>query len=83
VLGEQNAELSAAHAEVVKGGKYDAVLHFSGTRKKAYALENATEYFAELSEAYFGTNDFYPFVRSELKEHDPRGYELLKKLWGE
>ncbi len=83
VLGEQNAELSAAHGEAAKGGKYDAVLHFSGTRKRAYALENPTEYFAELTEAYFGTNDFYPFVRSELKEHDPRGHELLKKLWGE
>jgi hypothetical protein len=22
-------------------------------------------------------------VRSELRRHDPDGYELLKKLWGE
>jgi hypothetical protein len=40
------------------------------------------EYFAETSEAYFGTNDCYPFVRAELKPHDPRMYELLGKLWG-
>ena len=26
--------------------------------------------FAESTEAFFGTNDFYPFVRPELKEHD-------------
>ena len=25
------------------------------------------EYFAEASEAFFGTNDFYPFVRAELR----------------
>jgi hypothetical protein len=41
------------------------------------------EYFAETTEAFFGTNDFFPFVRSELRRHDPGGYELLKKLWGE
>ena len=31
------------------------------------------EYFAELSEAYFGTNDFYPFVRGELQTTRPAG----------
>ena len=31
------------------------------------------EYFAEASEAYFGTNDFFPFVRIELRRHDPIG----------
>jgi hypothetical protein len=46
-------------------------------------LENPDrwEYFAEASEAYFGTNDFYPFVRTELQRHDPEMYELLKRLW--
>ena len=39
------------------------------------------EYFAELSESYFGTNDFYPFIRAELKVHDPRGFEVLKAAW--
>ena len=42
---------------------------------------NAKEYFAEASEAYFGTNDFYPFVRAELKKHDPEMFRLLEKLW--
>jgi len=45
------------------------------------ALTNQMEYFAEQSEAFFGTNDFYPFVRSELERHDPRMFALLKKLW--
>ncbi|MBI4606939.1 MAG: sulfatase-like hydrolase/transferase [Planctomycetes bacterium] len=83
VLGELHAELKAGHAAAETSGKYDAVLHFSGARKRAYALENPGEYFAELSEAYFGQNDFYPFVRAELKEHDPRGFEVVERLWGE
>jgi hypothetical protein len=43
---------------------------------------NPKEYFAELSEAYFGKNDFYPFVRGELKVHDPVGYRLMEEAWG-
>ncbi len=39
------------------------------------------EHFAEASEAFFGTNDFYPFVRAELRRHDPGMYALLEKLW--
>jgi hypothetical protein len=39
------------------------------------------EYFAESSEAYFGTNDFYPFVRAELKAHDPEMFKLVGELW--
>jgi len=39
------------------------------------------EYFAESTEAYFGTNDFYPYVRSELKEHDPNMFNLLGTIW--
>ncbi|MFH1718606.1 MAG: hypothetical protein ABIF19_14725 [Planctomycetota bacterium] len=45
------------------------------------AKESYQEYFAECSEAFFGTNDFYPFVRSELKQHDLQMHELLVKLW--
>ena len=47
-----------------------------------YALTNAKEYFAELSEAYFGRNDFYPFTRKELEKHDPAGYRLMRETWG-
>lgn len=80
-LAERHAEITDSHAAAVKSGKYDSVLHFSGVRKRAYALENPAEYFAELSEAYFGTNDFFPFVRAELKDHDPTGFALLERLW--
>lgn len=57
-------------------------LPLNGQKRRHYALQTVREYFAETSEAYFGTNDCYPFVRAELKPHDPRMYELLGKLWG-
>ena len=37
--------------------------------------------FAEISEAYFGTNDFYPFTRAELAAYDPVGYAMLEQVW--
>ena len=37
---------------------------------------------AEGTEAYFYRNDFYPFVRAELKEHDPTLHDLLVEVWG-
>jgi hypothetical protein len=27
-------------------------------------------------------NDFYPFVRAELKQHDPVLHDLLEEIWG-
>ncbi len=40
------------------------------------------EYFSELTEAYFGKNDFFPFTRDELKQHDPAGFALMEEAWG-
>ncbi|MHC4202870.1 MAG: hypothetical protein ACYSU0_23005 [Planctomycetota bacterium] len=53
----------------------------NGNKGRAYAITNPKEYFAETSEAFFGTNDVFPFVRAELREHDPEMFKLLKKLW--
>ena len=80
--GYGNAEIKAAYDRMVKSKKYESVLLFSGRKGRHYALNNPMEYFAESSEAYFGTNDFYPFVRAELKAHDPEMFKLLEKLWG-
>lgn len=48
-----------------------------------YHKENHHEYFAELTEAYFGRNDTYPFVREDIKKYDPLGYQLLEAAWGQ
>ncbi len=82
VLGFDDAEVRAAHDAAVRAGTYAKVLHIRGHETEHYALKNPMEFFAELSESYVGTNDFYPFVRGELKRHDPRAYELLEKIWG-
>lgn len=48
---------------------------------RAYAMTSPMEYFAECTEAYFSTNDFFPFTREQLKKHDPEMFALLKALW--
>ena len=40
-------------------------------RDRAYAMTNHKEYFAESTEAFFGTNDFFPFTRDELRAARP------------
>ncbi|MBA4017626.1 MAG: metallopeptidase [Pirellula sp.] len=82
VLGFDDKEIRAAYEAAKAGGTYDDVLHIHGHKTKHYALTTPMEYFAELSEAYFGTNDFYPFVRGELMQHDPRAHAILEKTWG-
>lgn len=82
VLGYDHAEVRACYEQAVAAKLYDSVLHYDGKKVRAYALTNDKEYFAEATEAYFGTNDFYPFVRAELKQHDPRMHDLLEKVWG-
>lgn len=62
---------------------YESVLRANGKRERHYALNNEKEYFAEMTEAFFGANDFYPFVRAELKEYDPEMFNVLREVWGE
>jgi len=81
VLGFDYPEILAAYKKAKESGIYESVLRINGKRERAYAITHPHEYFAEACEAYFGTNDFYPFVRAELKEHDPDLYEILKKVW--
>ena len=80
--GYGNPDLVAAHKRMMDKKLYDAVLRYCGETEKAYATTNPMEYFAETSEAFFGTNDFYPFVQAELKVHDPEMFALLETLWG-
>jgi hypothetical protein len=81
VLGYDQPDIKAAYKKAMEAKIYESVLFYTGVKKKAYATTSDQEYFAELSEAYFSTNDFYPFVRPEVKEHDPVMFEVLKKVW--
>ncbi|MFQ5808124.1 MAG: hypothetical protein ACE5JM_00780 [Armatimonadota bacterium] len=82
VLGDDNPDVLAAYERAKASKAYDSVLRHSGRKERAYAIGNHKEYLAELTEAYFGCNDWYPFVRAELKQHDPKGLEMVEKIWG-
>lgn len=81
ILGYDEPDIQSQYLRAKESGLYDQVLHASGEKKKAYALNNEQEFFAEMTEAYFGVNDFYPFVRAELKRYDPETYEMIHALW--
>ena len=81
-LGFNEPRIKAAYDKAMKAGLYDKVLLYTGRKVRAYAANNHKEYFAEGTEAYFYRNDFYPFVRAELKEHDPVLHDLLEEIWG-
>jgi hypothetical protein len=79
----EDKEIKAAYERAKESKSYEEVAFVNREKKyRAYALTNPMEYFAELTEAYFGKNDFYPFVQDELKQHDPAGYALMEKVWG-
>ncbi len=82
ILGFDQEEIIAAYEKAKASGIYENVLLHTGKKVKHYGLSNHKEYFAEGTEAYFYRNDFYPFVRAELKEHDPVFHGLLAKIWG-
>ena len=83
VLSFDDPEVIAAFERAKEAGIYDQVLLYTGKTVRHYGLSNHKEYFAEGTEAYFYRNDFYPFVRAELKRHDPLLCDLLEKVWGD
>jgi hypothetical protein len=82
-----NLEIKAAYEKAKASGKYDRVERKDSEGRsrmdRAYAMTNPQEYFAECTEAYFSRNDFFPFTRDELKQHDPEMFELLgERIFG-
>lgn len=83
VLGFDWPPIREAYQQIVDSGRYESVLHIGGRKIRHYALTDHKEFFAEMSESYFGTNDFYPFVRAELQDYDPEVFDLLRRVWHE
>ena len=83
VLGYDNASVRAAFERAKASKRYESVLRYNGKPERHYCLNNDQEFFAEMSETWFGTNDFYPFVRAELLASDPETAEVMKSIWGE
>jgi hypothetical protein len=81
VLGFEETRVKTAFEKYTQSGRGDMTLLFNGKRVKHYALTNQMEFFAEMTEAYFGSNDFFPFNRAEMKESEPTIHELMRDIW--
>lgn len=82
VLSFDHKEIKAAWARFKESKKYESVLHIRGEITKHYGLTTQMEFFAEMTEAYFGMNDFFPFNSAELKKEEPQLFQLLEDVWG-
>lgn len=85
VLDFEQPDIKAAYEQAKASGKYDKVERQDSEGRKrldrAYAMVNHKEYFAENTEAFFTRNDFFPFNKAELEQHDPEMFKLLARLW--
>ena len=82
VLGFEDPRILLSYERYKKSGHGDDTLLFNGSRTRHYALTDHKEFFAEMTESYFGENDFYPFNRAELMTAEPEIYGLLRAIWG-
>ena len=81
VLGFDEPRIREAYENYKTSGHGEKTLLFNGKRVRHYALTNEKEFFAEMTEAYFGVNDFFPFTRAELRESEPEIFSLLRDIW--
>jgi len=81
VLGFGYRPIRQAYQKAVASKRYESVMRIRGRTVRHYALTDHKEFFAEMTEAYFGTNDYWPFVRRELREADPETLRLLEEIW--
>lgn len=82
VLGFEEPRVRAVWEKFRDSGKYASVLTSPGHLREHYGQTNAKEFFAEMTESYFGSNDFYPFVTGELKQAEPETFALMAEIWG-
>jgi Carbohydrate esterase, sialic acid-specific acetylesterase len=80
-LGFDEARIVAAYQKFKASGHGESTLLYDGTRVKHYGLTNQMEFFAEMTESFFGVNDFFPFNRAELREAEPELLKLLGEIW--
>ena len=66
VLGFEDPRVLKVFEAYKKSGHGDAALLYDGTRVRHYGLTDQKEFFAEMTESYFGGDDFFPFNRAEL-----------------
>ncbi|MCK0155931.1 hypothetical protein MWU65_01990 [Cellulophaga sp. F20128] len=87
VLKNNSTLITNAYKNAVSANLYTNILYHKGggeqrVKASAYALTNEKEYFAELTEAYFGINDYFPFHKMELRKYDTIGFKAVVAIWG-
>ncbi len=80
-LSFSNAEIRDVFRQTKLSKLYDNIEYVHRDGRPAYALTNHKEYFAETTEAYFGRNDFYPYNRRDLLQHDRVSFALMQRMW--
>ena len=81
VLGFDEPRILEAYERFKRSGHGDKALLYDGKRVRHYGLTDHKEFFAEMTEAYFGMNDFFPFNCAELMTAEPEIYELMRAIW--
>lgn len=81
VLGFDDPRIVAAYEQYKQSGHGEKALLYNGKKVKHYGLTNPKEFFAEMTESFFGVNDFFPFNRAELQESEPELFALLTRIW--
>ncbi len=80
-FGFGDRRIRDAYETFKRSGHGDAALLFDGTRTRHYGLTDPMEFFAEMTEAYFGMDDFFPFNRAELITAEPEIHALMRAIW--
>lgn len=90
--GDNNSTIKNAYNNAKNKGIYNEIWYRSNTSyttedkwtktNQAYCMNTMWEYFSELSEAYWGENDYYPFNYMQLKEFDSMGFAAMETIWG-
>jgi hypothetical protein len=82
VLGTREPRILQAWQKFKDSKRYESVLMNIGVTREHYGLVNQEEFFAEMTETYFGENDFFPFVAGELERAEPEIFSLMCDIWG-
>ncbi len=82
LLGFDDPRILRAYHQFKQSGRGEPALLVTGQRGRHYGLTDHKEFFAEMTEAYFGTNDFFPFNRGELLTSEPAIHQLMAEIWG-
>lgn len=82
VLGFDHPDILAGYKLFCDARKFDHTPTVQGDRRPHYGLTDHKEFFAEMTEAFFTGNNYFPFNHVQLhQEHRPT-YDLIARIWG-